>query len=178
MILVINVCKEKLHYNEFVKPIEDILQNSGIKFVIKHYNQLDNSIINSADKIIICGTSLKDNQFIQDIEQFEWIKNYSGKVLGICAGMQILGLLFGGKIKKKTELGFYQENFIRNFLGLSGKQEVYHLHNYYIFGNFENFVNSSISQAIKIKGKEFYGILFHPEVRQQSLINKFALLKT
>ena len=32
MILLINICKEKMHYEEFVKPVENILKNYEIKF--------------------------------------------------------------------------------------------------------------------------------------------------
>ena len=52
-------------------------------------------------------------------------------ILGVCGGMQIIGKLFGGKLKKKTEIGYYKENFNKNFFGLIGESEVYHLHNYY-----------------------------------------------
>ena len=36
-ILVINICKEPLHYFEFVKPIEDILKNNKLDCFVKHY---------------------------------------------------------------------------------------------------------------------------------------------
>ena len=66
-ILIVNICKEKLHYLEFVKPIEDILSSSGSKFFVKHYLEIKKSDLEKADNIIICGTSLFDNLFVDDI---------------------------------------------------------------------------------------------------------------
>ena len=90
--------------------------------------------------------------------------------------MQIISLIFGGKIKKKTEIGFYKENFIKNFLNIKGEHEVYHLHNNYttLPKDFEKFTNSKIPQAIKHKSKSIYGVLFHPEVRNEKIIEGFV----
>ena len=181
MILVIDLCSEKLHHHEFVKPIQDILTKHKIKFRTHHYDQINEKILKGKDKVIICGTSLQDNQFIVDLDKFNWILNKlkDKPILGICAGMQILGLLFGGKLKKKTEIGFYNENFQKKFLGLKGQNQFYHLHkNYVDFNkNWDRFTDSKIPQAVKHKEKEFYGCLFHPEVRQKDLIKTFCLLK-
>ena len=117
MILIINICKEKLHELEFVKPIEDILRKNKISFKTRHYNEINESETKKFNKIIISGTSLKDDQFLENLDKFQWIKSYNKPILGICGGMQILGLLYGGNLKKKTELGFYFENF-KEFLGL------------------------------------------------------------
>jgi GMP synthase-like glutamine amidotransferase len=99
--------------------------------------------------------------------------------LGICAGMQIIGMVFGGKVKSKVEIGFYKENFSHNFLGLVGEKEVYHLHNNFVdfrkLKEFDIFAESKcVVQAVKHKEKEIYGVLFHPEVRQKELISLFV----
>jgi len=176
MILLISTCSEKLHELEFVKPIEQILSEGKINFFTKHYSEIADADLKKADKIIICGTSLKDNKFLKNIKKFSWIKNYSKPILGICAGMQIISLMFGGKLKTKTEIGFYEETFTKEFLSLIGKHEVYHLHNNYttLPKDFASFTKSKIPQAIKHKSKEIYGILFHPEVRNKILIEKFC----
>ena len=178
MILLINICKEKLHYFEFVKPIEDILKKENLRYFIKSYKDIDKKDLEKSDKIIICGTSLQDNDYLKNICSFNWIKTYNKPVLGICGGMQIIGLIFEGKLKKKTEIGFYKENFTKEFLSLIGEQEVYHLHNNYaVFPkDFESFIQSKIPQAVKHKKKEIYGVLFHPEVRQKDLIKKFCVI--
>ena len=176
-ILIINICKERLHYYEFVKPIEDILENTGIEFYTKHYTKFNDKDL-KADKIIICGTSLIDNDFIDKIELFNWIKFYKKPVLGICGGMQVISLIFNGELRKETEIGLFEENFVKDFLGMKGKKEVYHLHNNYAtlpFG-FEQFTSSKIPQAIKHSEFPIYGVLFHPEVRNKILIENFVNL--
>lgn len=176
MILVINVCVEKLHYFEFVKPIEDILKKEGIEYFTRNFSKLSKKDLDSADRIIICGTSLKDDHFLKNEEQFSWVRKIKKPVLGICAGMQLIGSLFGGELKRETEIGFYDEIF-NNFLGLEGNEQVYHLHNNYIdfsrLNEFDVYSGGSIPQAVKHREKPLYGVLFHPEVRQKSLICNF-----
>ncbi|MDF1556912.1 MAG: hypothetical protein P1P80_01840 [ANME-2 cluster archaeon] len=177
MILVINVCFERLHYFEFVKPVEDILMRSGLEHSTRHYTEVTKKDLTSADRIIICGTSLKDDNFLKNTDKFSWIRNVNKPVLGICAGMHIIGLLFGGELKRKTEIGFYEESF-SSFLGLKDNEQVYHLHNNYIdfFGleEFEVFSKGRIPQAVKHREKQLNGVLFHPEVRQRSLFMDFC----
>ena len=178
MILVINICNERLHYYEFVKPVCDILKNVSADFKVKNYLDVNSDDLENARKIIICGTSLQDNNFIKNLVKFSWIKSFDKPLLGICGGFQILGLIYGGKLKNKTEIGFFEEKFFKNFLGLKGEVEVYHLHNNFVKfpKDFENFTTSEIYQAVKHKTKSLYGVLFHPEVRQKNLILEFVKL--
>ncbi|MBT3397382.1 C26 family cysteine hydrolase domain-containing family [archaeon] len=193
MILVINVCREKLHDLEFVKPIEDILKKEEIKFFTRHYLKLQKGDLMNARKVIICGTSLKDEEYLESLGHFHFLRdeNFRKPVLGICAGMQIIGLAqdldeqvgklnvlsdFSHILKKKTEIGFFHENFKKKFLGLEGDHEVYHLHNNYVqfSEDFGSFVDGKVVQAVKHKKKEVYGVLFHPEVRQKEMILEFV----
>ena len=175
MILIISTCKEKIHELEFVKPIERILKKNNLPFTTKNYKELSENNIKNSDKIIISGTSLDDNDFLNHLDSFKWIKSADKPILGICAGMQIISILYGSKIKKKKEIGYYKESFIKEFLGLGGEQEVYHLHNNYttLPEDFESFTKNKIPQAIKHKNKEIYCVLFHPEVRKESIIEEF-----
>ena len=178
MILIISICKEKLHELEFLKPIEDILQDSNMKYFVKHYKNVNDNDLNKSDKIIICGTSLKDDEFLEDFEKFSWIKDCEKLIFGICGGMQIISLVFGGKLKKKQEIGFFIENFKKEFLSFEGEQQVYHLHNKYVTlpKDFEKFTSSDIPQAVKHKTKPIYGVLFHPEVRNKEMVENFCRL--
>lgn len=175
MILIISTSKEKLHELEFVKPVEKILRENKMQFFTKHYSKIIDGDLKKAEKIIICGTSLQDNEFVKDIKKFSWIKNYEKSILGICAGMQIISLVHGAKIKSKNEIGYYYEFFSKDFLSLEGEHEVYHLHNNYtpLPKDFSSFTDGKIPQAIKHKTKEIYGVLFHPEVRNRKLIEEF-----
>jgi len=175
MILIISTCKEELHELEFVKPLEKIIKGNKTKFTTKHYSKLTKTDLQKAGKIIISGTSLQDNQFLKDIKKFNFIKKYKKPILGICAGHQIISILFGTKTKSKTEIGYFKENFTKEFLSLEGEHEVYHLHNNFttLPKNFIKFTNSKITQAIKHKTKNIFGVLFHPEVRNKKLIENF-----
>ena len=178
MILVIKINNKKFHYFEFIKPIEDILIKNNIEFLSVAYKELNEKLIESAKKIIISGTSLKDNEFLEDIDNFKWIKKFEKPILGICGGMHILGLIYDGKLKKQQEIGLNEITFSEEFLGFNNKVEVYDLHNYYVLSEeFKIYANSKkCPQAIKHKKKPYYGVLFHPEVRNKNLILNFSKL--
>ncbi len=179
-ILLIDICNEKLGFYEFVKPIKDILTKNNFKVIIMHYTKLRKNDLENISKVIICGTTLYDNKFIENIDKFEWLIDFDRPILGICGGMQIIGMIFNGKLCRRTEIGYYNEKFDNNFLGLIGNQEVYHLHNYYCDFpnlNFEVFAGKKIIQAVKHKKKKIYGVLFHPEVRQKDMFLNFCNLK-
>lgn len=192
MILIINICKEKLHYFEFVKPIEDILRKENIEYQTIYYKKLtDKELLNKKlEKIIICGTSLKDNEYLENLNYFKWLKFPKLKgatasslgdkpILGICGGMQIISLTFGGVLVENKEIGQRKIKFDKEFLNFKlSLNEVYLLHNYAVInGEFEVFAKChefEIPQAIKHKTKPIYGVLFHPEVRNKELINYFC----
>ena len=178
MILLIQICNKSFHYFEFVKPIEDVLKRNNIKFKLIHYKEVSEEIISKAEKIIISGTSLKDNGFVEEIDCFEWIIKFDKPILGICGGMHILGMVFNGELKKQQEIGLNKIEFKRVFLGFKGEIEVYELHNFYAISNEFDVYAESINcpQAVKHKKCPYYGVLFHPEVRNKGLIVNFANL--
>ncbi len=180
MILIINICKENLHYYEFVKPIEDIV---GKEFFTKKFLDVSKEDLEIAEKVIICGTSLMDFNYFNYLSNFSWIKEFNKPILGICGGMQILVSIFGGEVCRNDvgedffEVGFIKLNFKESFLGLKGEKEVYNLHKFGVENIGEKFKVYTKSkkgiQAIKHKEKKIYGVLFHPEVRQKEVIKEF-----
>jgi len=178
VILIVNICRYNLHYFEFVKPIEDVLTKNNIEFETVFYKELQPELISKADKVIISGTSLKDNSFVENLKFFKWIEDFEKPILGICGGMHILGLIYDGKIIKQQEIGLTKIDFKDEFLDLKENVEVYELHNYYVKSNkFKIFAESkNCQQAIKHKNKPIYGVLFHPEVRNKNLIVDFMKL--
>lgn len=181
MILIISTCKENLHELEFVKPIEDIIKNNKLNYKIVNYKRLSKKDIDNSDKVIITGASLKDNDFLDknNIKKFEFIKYFNKPILGICAGMHLIGLVYQGKLKKIKQIGPIDIEFIDNFLGIekNSKHQVYSLHglciDYTKLNVFSVLSYASCPQAIKHKSKEIYGVLFHPEVRNKNLIIEF-----
>lgn len=175
MILIIQIHNIPFHYYEFIKPIEDIVKNTGLPYISIHYNNLTKEHLKASDKIIISGTSLKDNAFLKDKEQFTWINTYEKPLLGICGGMQLIATAFQEEILKGQEIGLHTITYNKDFLGEIGEKEVYELHNNYVKPTvFETFATSErFPQGIKHPTKPIYGVLFHPEVRNKNMIEYF-----
>ncbi len=182
MILIISTCKESLHELEFVKPIERILSENNFSFFTKHYSKINRSDLIKADKIILSGTSLKDGEYLypENFNKFNWIKEFQEPILGICAGAQVLSVLYGGKIFACEEIGQISVVFKKEFLVSSGKAEVYSLHqmsfNFLGDKSMEFAKSKKCLHAFKVVNKPFYGVLFHPEVRNHEVIENFCKL--
>ena len=179
MILLINICKEGMHYYEFVKPIEDILSGISAPFVTKYYSKLTKKDLDSSHRIIIAGTSLMDMSYSNHISKFRFLKDYDKPILAICGGMQLLCLIHGCKLIKEEEIGLKAVNFNAEFLGVTGSREVYTLHNMAIKDDailkkiFHIYSKTECVQAVKHKTHKHYGVLFHPEVRNKDIIVQF-----
>ena len=173
MILIISTCQNRLSEEEFVKPIANIVKD----FEIKHYK--DVGYVDDYDKIIICGTALEDNEFLKNLNKFSWLKNTDKEVLGICSGMQIIALMFGAKLTKQREIGMAKIKYKKNNRLFSEDIEVYELHNNGLenLDNFNILAETITTQSIKHKEKPLYGIMFHPEVRNEEIVRNFISLK-
>ncbi|MDA3836728.1 MAG: hypothetical protein PF542_03840 [Nanoarchaeota archaeon] len=178
MILVINVCKESLHYYEFVGPVLNVLNGMGEDYFVCNYDEVTEDYLKKAEKVIICGTSLYDNQYLEDIPKFSWIWDFDKPILGICAGCQVIQLIYGGKIEHVKEIGSVDVEFSREFLGMIGKKKVYSLHqNSVVSPDFEIYAMSNVCpHAMKHKDKSIYGVLSHPEVYNHEIIENFCKL--
>jgi GMP synthase (glutamine-hydrolysing) len=164
-LLIVNTCSNKLSEREFVIPFE--YNNSRTN----HYSELKD--LRWADKILITGTALRDNEYLDNLDKFDWLKNVNKPVLGICSGAQIITSVFGGKIIKNQEIGMVDVN--GNLFGKT-KFQAYSLHQNGISNlvEFDILARSKNSiQAIKHKSKDIYGIIFHPEVRNEWVVEKF-----
>lgn len=170
-ILLISTCKEKLHEREFVEPHRKYLESKGIEVLTTYYktDKID------ADRVVICGTGIADNDYLKYLEFFEWIKNSDKPILGICSGSQIIASMFGSKISKNEEIGMTENE--GNLFGRE-KFSAYNLHqNGFDGGNIEVLTKSNKSiQSFKIKNKKIYGVAFHPEVRNMWVMDEFLLL--
>lgn len=144
MILVIKVNKNRLHDDEFIRPVTDLLD----KFKVVDYKKIKKEDLEKADKVIICGTALRDNEYFKDLNKFSWLKDFKKPVLGICAGMQIIGKILGYKIIKYRKIGV--------------EDNKYYLHSFRVEG---------FDDVLKINN--FTGYLFHPEVLNKELIKSF-----
>ena len=173
MILLLSTCSQKLSEEEFVRPIEKILLKNKLDFMVKHCSEdYDPS---KYDKIIICGTALKDFEYLKDVEKFGWIKKYGGKLMGICSGMQMISIVYGMKLKGKVMIGSREVKIVKKeFLDRDFK--AYFLVSKQPVLNKEFIALAEDESVIKHKSKDVYGFLFHPEVLNPELIVKFCEL--
>lgn len=175
MILLIDLCYEKdsLSQYEFVFPIRKIVESLKQKTEIVHMSEVTQEQVEKANKIILCGTALKDNTFIDHFREFDWLKTTTKPVLGICAGMQIIGLVFGGTITKEKEIGMTQIITKDALLGDS-MISAYELHgNGITLPEGFSVIAENVKGTQAIKKDKTYGITFHPEVRNKKLIENF-----
>lgn len=182
--LIVDLCYEKdsLSRYEFVDPIVQVVRKSGRRYRIRHFSDLGGGEIDAADGVILCGTALKDNSYAGRIEEFSWIRTFDGPILGICAGMQVIASVFGGKIVPWPEIGLKEIQVISEtpLLGEPRSITGYHLHNYGVDlpPDFDLVAGSSDRvQAFKRRGHQVYGIIFHPEVRNRWIIERFCQLE-
>lgn len=182
-ILLADLCYEKnsLSMFEFVHPIRESMERSGFPCKICHYTEIEDDVLANYDKVILCGTALKDNAFMEQIEAFYWLKDLKKPILGICAGMQVISALFGGSIVQHPAIGLNMIGITRSspLLGEPRQIEGYHLHNY-AASLPEGFLRLAgkpdVPEAFQHCTLPIYGIIFHPEVRNRWILERFANL--
>jgi len=180
MMLIVNLCTEKLSELEFVRPVQEIVKRAGFKSFVKQYNELYEEDINEAEKIIICGVALKDFGALENLNKFAWIKDCKKPILGICAGMQLLGKVFGCEIYDKETIGQTDvKTSAQNDLTDEEEFYSYFLNNKSLKLNndFEVLIRGKeVDGMIKHKSKRIWGCLFHPEVMNSEIIVRFCEL--
>jgi GMP synthase-like glutamine amidotransferase len=181
MILIVdmNWKQDSLAFNEFVLPIFSVVQLFE-ECEIKHFTEVQPSELSRFSKIVLSGTALKDHATLKQLEKFSWIKDFDKPILGICAGMQTIGLLFDEKLVRCLQVGMTEISTTKPNPLFQGAFQAYTLHNYSLEApqNFEVLATSAkCIQAIKHKQKNIYGVLFHPEVRNQEILKNFIQLK-
>jgi GMP synthase-like glutamine amidotransferase len=181
MILIVdmNWKKNSLAFNEFVLPIVSIVQPLE-ECVVKHFLDVASTELSGFNKIVLSGTALKDHATLKQFDKFNWIKSYDKPILGICAGMQTISLVFGEPLTNCLQIGMTEIATLKNNPLLQGDFKAYALHNYSVEHSqtFEVLAKSPKTiQAIKHKQKDIYGVLFHPEVRNPDILKRFVQLK-
>jgi len=183
MILVIDLCYRdgSLSRAEFVGPVERILREAGAEFAVRHYTAAGAPKIEAADAVILCGTALKDTGFTEHPEMFRWLLAFERPVLGISSGMRALAAAFGGGTEPCCEIGMIDVQVLAPdplFAGRKGFR-AYELHESAV-GVPEGFIPLAASdrcvQVIRHRSFPLYGLLFHPEVRNEWAIEQFLRL--
>ena len=176
-ILLISTCEDKLSEYEFVNPIVEIIKS--FEYDIKNYRNLQTIHISDYDKIIICGTSLQDNYYLNYLNDFKKLRTSGKQFLGICSGFQIICSMFDEKIIKQKEIGMINvKTVIQNSL-INGAFQAYNMHNFSVDGVkvFDILARSNKTiQMISHKKLSIFGVSFHPEVRNEQIITNFLLI--
>jgi len=177
MILIVdmNSTENPFGFYEFVLPIISIAEELE-KCTAKHYLEVNEKSLDGYDKIILSGSALKDTVTFYQTARFKWLKDCNKPVLGICAGMQTIGLVFGGRVEKCREIGMTKIETSEENLLFFSTFKVYALHNYALVpsADFKVLAKSAdCVHAMKHKWKDVYGVLFHPEVRNKEVVERF-----
>jgi len=183
MILVVDLSYRpgSLSLDEFVAPVERIVRKEGHPARIRHYTGLSQPDIASADGAILCGTAMKDFGYLEGLERFAWLHSFSRPVLGICAGMQVLVRVYGGDVHPATGIGMAEQQVVAPDPLLEGKDRfpAFELHCLSVSPP-PSFTVLAVSpsgvQAIRHREHPVYGVMFHPEVRNEWLIRRFLSL--
>jgi GMP synthase-like glutamine amidotransferase len=180
MILVVDMDwkPNSLAFCEFVLPIVSAVQDLE-ECEVKHFSDIEPSQLGGYSKIILSGTALKDHATLSQLDEFGWIKTCSKPILGICAGMQTISLLYDVPLTRCLQIGMAEITTLHVNPLFQDTFKAYTLHNYSLAPSetFEALAQSTqCIQAIKHKQKPIYGVLFHPEVRNQGILEKFVNL--
>jgi GMP synthase (glutamine-hydrolysing) len=181
MILIVdmNWKKDSLAYNEFVQAIVSATEPLEA-CTVKHYMEIDAGTLEQFSKVILSGNTLQDHQALKHLDRFSWIKTLNRPILGVCAGMQTISLIYDAPLTPCLQIGMTEIQTVKENPLFKGTFNVYTLHNYSVSPSetFEVLAESAkCIQAVKHKQKNVYGVLFHPEVRNPDIIKRFLKLQ-
>jgi GMP synthase-like glutamine amidotransferase len=180
MMLVVdmNWKRDSLAQSEFVLPIVSAVSPFE-ECVVKHFLDVDASEIGSYSCIVLSGNALKDFEAQKHLDSFNWIKTCNQPLLGVCAGMQILSQVYAVPLTACLQVGMTEITTLKENPLFRGSFQAYTLHSLSVTPSetFEVLAQSTKGiQAIKHKQKPQYGVLFHPEVRNLSILHNFTKL--
>lgn len=183
MILLIDLCYREgsLGFDEYVLPIAHIIERAGFETSSVHFRSVSPGYLRDAGAVILCGTPLADNAFLEEPGALSWVKRVGIPVLGVCAGMEVVCTIFGGVIGPCIEIGMTEIRMTSPDPLLSGKPSfsAYELHTFGCTdpGLLEILaVSDRCIQVVRDPARPVYGVMFHPEVRNEWVVERFLSL--
>ena len=182
MILLVDLCFRpgSLSRDEFVGPVARIAERAGETWREVHFSEAGSADLTGIRGIILCGTALQDNFFSEQVALFAPLFRAGLPVLGICAGMQAICLAFGGSIRPACEIGMKKVRIEvpDPLLGSSpGELEAFGLHSFACKPPREwivTAVSDVCVQAVRHPDRSIFGVMFHPEVRNDHVVERFC----
>lgn len=180
-ILIVNNAEK--NRREFVEPIERLFHGKDIPFDSIEYSEMPNARLDDYGGFI-SSASPRGNDIVENHTRFyEWVKTTEKPFLGICAGHQIIGKLFGAQLirDKEQEIGdvlVYVDAEDPIFAGLGKAFLARQGHNDAITLPKE-FILLAHSDKCKVQvmkhdSKPIYSCQFHAEILNQKLILNFV----
>lgn len=182
-VLIINSAEptERSFVDPVVHTIGKMEPKTGIQPVVRGWQAFSGATdIGSCSAVIISASPMGDNEnFAERVQSFQWLRTVQVPVLGICAGHQFIGHVFGSRLIRNAEAeeGINRvriQSWDPLFTGFSDEIEVMQQHRDAISLP-DNFVLLARSdrcrvQAMKHKQLPIYGVQWHAEISTPRLI--------
>ena len=179
-VLIVNSAEKGIE--QFLQPIVLLLAHKKICTEVIGYSEslhIQHTRYNAAILTASpCGNDIVD----QHLHYYEWIRDYDKPLLGICAGHQIIGRMFGaslmkGREKEKGNVWVTIDRYDRFLKGYRKKILVKQNHHDSITLP-EEFIplahsDKCLVQAMRHRIKPFYSTQFHAEMMNSQLILNF-----
>jgi len=163
------------HHGASVPELIARVRETGVSFEVIEPDEVGRSSAQGFDGVIASGGYLRAETYKTELQAYSaFLEDLDRPFLGICLGLKILGHVYGARMKRiPPAVGTYTVHFQREYPLAPGVQEckVYQGHKYELLpplpDALENYAtNGSPVQAVKVKGKDRFGLQFHPELSE------------
>lgn len=159
--------------HSYPEKIKEKIEEFADVYITDNNSAYEKAVMLDVDGIILGGgiSNIK-------AENASWIDEKIFKlnipILGICSGMEIIAIVFGGNVGKekypfeKGETVTYLDSTSDLFKNLPHLQNTHMFHGYSVESlpvGFKNigYTDTSPIAAFEFKSKNIYGVIFHPE---------------
>lgn len=183
MILLVDLAGKpgSLSRDEYVGPVARIVTAAGYRWQELHFSRISPENIAGTDGIILCGTALEDNVFADHMQDPAWLCNARVPVLGICAGAEALCLAYGGRLIPACGIGMTEVRVTQTdpVIGEPRVFTAYEVHSFACeppAGWITTAVSGMCVQAFRHPDRPVFGLMYHPEVRNDEVVERFCAL--
>ncbi len=177
-VLLVSTCAEPFSEAEFVAPLERIACDAGATVESSSLGTL-NSVPEGVSHILLAGTTLQDDKYLKEIGAVERLLETGVPLLAVCSGMQLLAAASGGEIIAQREIGMVAVETLAENPLCASRFEAFALHRHAVEpgARLEVLARSkACAQVVRHRELPAWGVLFHPEVRNEQLVRSFLAL--